>query len=676
MKLKIMLKEKAITYSLLAHIRNNGELARGPIDIFIPLVKLALSEMNKRGIHQGKSLLEIKTITDELYSINFPIPVLNKILQVISKEINTNEKSSLILYRDGAFSIDKYTFTELQNSLEAHQNIIDEIEGLFEEFCHTSDLEIEDSQSIFQFIEKNKYNLSKYLSNSSLLQNKDFTAEAQFIKFFKKIPPIYEKIKNIYLGSIISSYIDYDAKDPSNQIELLFDTNFILGLIDLNTPESTHTCRTLLEIGKNQNFKLRVLKATLEETDNLLRMKSKYFDKSFLQKKVNPEDVYNACERRNLNKIDLERIADNLEKEIGSYGISVIQVKDKLKNKAKITDDYHNLVKARGSKEAAIHDAIALLHIKNTRGKKVRDFDQVNSWFVNNSKKSVGYYYLQKEGYQPETIKVDDLLNILWLSNPNINSQIESEDLAEIGLTSMLSMTLNSNLPKAQILKELDDNIQKYAFEEISDSDIIRIATRITNKQLKDIESLNELAEKDKEEFVKRLESEAQKQRKLEEVRIEKLENLFKDLADKTNELKGIKGLYEKRLAETESIEEVKDQLLKEKNKYRKIAREEWIERKVKEWRFKSWRFLIAFGVFCSIGIFYTFYHSGWSLENSFELIKDLSSNIIISSIISIVLFFFTFFTLFSLRNKYYNYSNIKSFKEQLKVPNEFKELI
>ena len=50
-----MNKERAITYSLLAHIRNTGSLAKGPIDIFIPLVKRALSKMNNEGIFKGKN---------------------------------------------------------------------------------------------------------------------------------------------------------------------------------------------------------------------------------------------------------------------------------------------------------------------------------------------------------------------------------------------------------------------------------------------------------------------------------------------------------------------------------------------------------------------------------------------------------------------------------------------
>ena len=92
-----MNKERAITYSLLAHIRNTGSLAKGPIDIFIPLVKRALSKMNNDGIFKGKSIIEIKTKTDSLYNIDFPIPTLKKILDEICKEINTDEITHFVI---------------------------------------------------------------------------------------------------------------------------------------------------------------------------------------------------------------------------------------------------------------------------------------------------------------------------------------------------------------------------------------------------------------------------------------------------------------------------------------------------------------------------------------------------------------------------------------------------
>ena len=75
-----------------------------------------------------------------------------------------------------------------------------------------------------------------------------------------------------------------------------------------------------------------------------------------------------------------------------------------------------------------MHDATAILYINKTRKIKIKDFDKVNAWFVNNSTSSDGENIFLKDGFQPESIKADDLLNILWLSNPQINKKIEGNN--------------------------------------------------------------------------------------------------------------------------------------------------------------------------------------------------------------------------------------------------------
>lgn len=680
-----MTKDKAITYSLLAHIRNTGTLAKGPIDIFIPLIKKALSEMNFRGVYEGESLLEIQRIAQELYSIEFPVPVLKRILKEIAKELNTLEETLFFLYDDGSFSLKKYVFSDYEEIIDKKKNSINEIEILFKTFCETSDNKIKKSDSIFTFIEKNKYNLSKYISNCDVSNNDDHTVEAQFVDYFKNIPSVYDIIKSIYLGSIIAGYIEYNSDDKQRDIEILLDTNFLVGLIDLNTPESTHTCRTLINIAKQQNFKIRVLKITIEETQNLLQAKARYFDKSFLQKKVNPEDVYNACDRKNINKLDLERISDNLEKTIGHFGISTIYQK-KLQAEAKRSDEYNRLKNIRNSKQAALHDAVALLHIKKTRINRVRDFDQANSWFVNNSMSADGESQIYKNGYLPETIKADDLLNILWLSNPSVNKSIAGDDLAEIGLTSIISLTLNNNLPKSRILRELDDNIHKYAKEEISDTDIIRVATRITNKQLKDLEVLNNLAETDKESFVKRLEEEASKQKKIEETRQKKLEDVFQHFSEKMEKLeeshnsykekeKSVQNLEDAKVNSEQKVKKLEMELLNQRNDKRKLQREIWVGKKLKKWRDKSWIELMICLIGFLIIIIYLLYSNDWNLKSLISEIDSFSNNIVFSTIFSIIWSVFTIIILRSIYDKYRNESNIASFKKNLNIPQEYIEL-
>jgi predicted nucleic acid-binding protein len=679
-------KERAITYSLLAHIRNTGTLAKGPIDIFIPLIKRALSILNNEGIYKGKSILEIKNRTDVLYNIDFPIPVLKKILDEICKEINTVEATHFTIYSDGAFNINKYTFTDYEDLVLSQEKEIDELEELFKRFCETSEFEIANSDSIFKFIEKNKFTLSKYISNKQSSNVHDYTPEAQFIDFFRRIPSIYERIKNIYLGSIIAGYIEYNPDGVKREIELLLDTNFLVGLLDLNTPESTHTCRTLIKIAKQQGFRITVLKDTIEETKNLLETKASFFEKSFLQKKVNPEDVYNACDRRNISKIDLERIADKLEDITGTYGISMLFQTDKLNKEAKFTEEYKIFEEVRKSKRSALHDATALLYIRKQRGKKIKEFEKVNAWFVNNSASVEGDNIYLKDGFQPETIKADDLLNILWLSNPQINKEISGEDLAEIGLTSIISLTLNKNLPKSQILRELDDNIHKYAKEEISDTDIVRVATRITNKQLKDIEGLNILAEKDKEQFVKRLEEEAAKQKRIEVSRIRKLEKVFEEISNRSVELEKTKKTFEKKSEGFDKVLKLKDEseskviqleakLLEQQNKIREEKRDQWLNKQIFNWRRKSWiEFIISILIVSGV-MTYILYISNWSIKNASKYIVELQSNIIISGIFSLIIFIISAVSFRTLLDKYRNHSNIENYKKGLKIPEEYKEL-
>ncbi len=662
-------KNKAITYSLLTHIRNNGNIAKGPFDIFIPLLKKAISSLNSKGIYQGANISEIKVEADKLYSLDFPIPVIRKILFQISKEINTDEKVNFVIHKDDSFVIDRYVFDEFDEILSAKEEEVDRIEKLYIEYLETtSDKEIL-PENIFKFIEKNKFNLSKYFSEKNEKNGDDFTSEAQFISFFKTIPSVYEVIKDIYLGAIISCYIEYQPEVNTNEVELLLDTNFIVGLLDLNTPESTHTCRTLIKIAKANNYKISVLQATIDETENLLKSKAHNFDKSFLQKKINPEDVFNACDRRKLNKSDLERISDNIVKELNHYKVNIIYHHDKYTNEAKHSAEYEDLKKIRNSDISALHDATAIIYVKKQRKKLIKEFEKVNCWFVNNSTSFFGETINLKNGFQPTTIKADDLLNVLWLSSPSMNKELSSDDLINIGLTSTISLTLNKNLPKSRVLKELDENLCKYAQENISDEDIVRIAKRITNKQLTDIEELNSLAENNEEEFTKRLNEEVEKQKQIEAKTIQKLEIVFKAVKNETSKYHNLrKKLEDETKAQSDELTEVKIALKYKDDEFNQFKKDLFIEKKIKKWRlYTIIECTIAFLVIICISI-YLLILNEWDLNKTIEYYK---SNFIINIIISFIILLINGYYFKSLYDKYRNHSNIENFKKNIRIPKD-----
>lgn len=700
-----MTENKAVTYSLLAHIRNSGTLMKGPVDVFVPLIKRTLHQLNNKGVFKGESMIEIQTEANSMYSIDFPIPVLKIILFQISTEINSLHEKSFIIHQDGSYIIHGFHFEDFEESVQESRRDAESLEKIFVDFCNLNNIEVTDKTSIFNFIDKNKVSISKYLSNYQHPNGHDFTIEAQFVDYFKKVPKVFDIVRRIYLGSIISSFLEYKTENFKQEIELLFDTNFIVSLIDLNTPESTQTCEKLIELGKNLGFKFTILSDTVEETKALLRRKAENFTDSFLVKRINQEDIFNACERRNFSASDLERIIDNLEEKIKLYGISINIYTEALKVKAKDSIEYENFKKIRTSHYSAMHDTIAILYVKEKRKKKIREFEKVNCWFVNNttSHDSEGYKDFDKSNseYQKESIRVDELLNILWLSNPRLNSNQENDELIDIGLSSIVAYTLNDTLPKASIIKELDLNIQKYRGDQITDKDILNISTRISNKQLKNINELNEFASKNSEEFVRKLKEEAQLQEKEERERIEKFENLYKQFEKEISSLDRAKSVVknkENNLHEKElELETVKSETEKEKLKIQhkleslnkaleeeklqkqnllatiiSEKKEKYISQEVYTWRKRSWIQSIVSVITLIIFAFYLFYQADWNIE---EAIKKYKENIYVTSVIALILFIMTFWVLRNLREKYLNHSNIKSYKDSIKIPNDIEKI-
>ncbi|MCF0038980.1 hypothetical protein [Dyadobacter fanqingshengii] len=681
-----MKENKAITYSLLAHIRNTGTLMKGPIDAFVPLIKRALHQLNEQGISKGQSILEIQRYASEIYSIDFPLPVLKSILKKIESEVNEGGVINFQLFNDNSFLLKEFYFVDYEESLQESKRDVTTIEKLFLDFLKINNIEPEANQSVLRFIEKNKMSISRYISNIHVSNGTDYTIEAKFVDFFKKIPHVYEIIKRLYLGSIITGFLEFKTDSYANKVELLLDTNFVVSLLDLNTPESTHTCNKLLEVCRNIGYNFSILSDTIDEIKFLLKKKAENFSNTFLGKRINPEDIYNACERRRLNGSDLERIVDNIEDLVHGEGINIIPHTEKWKNIAKFSKEFNYLKDVRNSKVSALHDATAIFYVREKRGKPIRDFEKVNCWFVNNSFSQTS---LSNEGYiefQNESIRADELLNILWLSNPGINRNSDNDDFIDIGLTSIVAFTLSRSLPKASIIRELDDNIQKYRDESISDKDIILISTRISNRQLKDIEGLNKLAETSKEEFVIKLKDEANKQLIEENNRIEKLDGLLQKfqlqvtkvgkerlrLKQKNEHIDKQELSYQAKTSELELklANERKEKIIA-KNKLIAIARNAFISKKVKKWRLQILiPFLAAAGI-ALIGILILLSSNQWNfseLFNNIEKIKKDSLGSLLMAMIGPVIFAF-FMPVFILR--FFNVSNIEAFKKTITIPSE-----
>ena len=135
---------------------------------------------------------------------------------------------------------------------------------------------------------------------------------------------------------------------------------------------------------------------------------------------------------------------------------------------------------------------------------------------------------------------------------------------------------------------------------------------------------------------------------------------------------KSIDSIIAKKDSETEKL---KNELLDEKNETRRIKREAWVDNEVKKWRRKSWvLFFISLAVFLCIGVF-LFYQSKWDIDDAIQRFRNWQSDFLIGNILSILSFVFMAIVLYLIKDKYWNHSNVKSYKCELKIPDELKEL-
>lgn len=718
------IQKRAIAYSFLAHISTTGTFADGPLDIFVPIVKNALSELYPDGSAKGANLSEIVKAIDEKFGLDIPTPVIRNIMLKIAQELNTETgREDMKIFNDNAFVIEKFVFEEYKEQISKSKAEISNVVKMFKDFCKIHKYTCKDDETeLIRFIEQNRADISYYLAHEQKILNPQNVAAAMFVDFFRKAPEIYNTLRNLYLGSMLTSYLNYEPKDVKMDVEILLDTNFIVSLLDLNTPESTKCCNTFIDASKKLGYKFTVLHDTIEEFQGLLTYKASSLDSAIIAKNINKEDIYNACDRRKLTSVDLYRISDNIEDILSTqYDIYIIPNTEKWKGKAKFSTEYQIYKKYRSTEKSALHDAIAIQYVREKRGnKKIYDFDKVNCWFVNNAITHDNVHDEDMELLQdnkiaqPETIKVDNLLNIIWLCNPSFG--VNNTEVIDMGLASMVSYTLSATLPKTRIIKELDENIQKYRTDyNITDKDVLRLSTRIVNRQIEDVQSFNELAKNNTAEFAAKVKEEAAKQEQIDNDTAKKIQQLLNAMTSGIEELHQHRENQEKKhnlrieelnekeknLSERQRGLDIKEkelerhngQLLEENMQKDELLKKLWVQEcekrtkvrneyldsivnneKNKSKKYRNWAFVLLFIFIIIILCVYVFVPEG-----SMSIIDKFLSNKLVSIGVSIFVGLILCGWNFFAWQNYYNWCNNPSFEKNKKdttpIPKNMEDL-
>ena len=390
------------------------------------------------------------------------------------------------------------------------------------------------------------------------------------------------------------------------------------------------------------------MNTTVEQIKILLNNRISDFKSKDFIGSVKSADVFNACIRRNIDKTQLERIKDNISIKINELGIVIIQdtqIKDIIE-KAKKSKTYKDLKEKRDYELSALNDAIADEYVKAKRGTNIREVADVKCWFLHNSFHSF-YFEQTKKITDRHTLGANELLVLLWLSNPSQINVIQDKIIVQGALSSYVTKYRRNKIPSTEILKIIKNRADK-ALEQgqITEKDIFKTCMRmtegqITNEDLTNIESISD------EDFAIKLKEFSESTNKQIENLINK--NNEKDLS--INDLNDKTQKQEVILERQKStIEQQQDTITQLENRLEKIEEKERKREEKNRKRNKNIKkAIIVIVSFLLIGLgVYLYYY--WNIIFG-----------IIISAIALIASVFTILSFFGINSKSYEQKNFNS---------------
>ncbi|MBW7996958.1 MAG: hypothetical protein FVQ81_10415 [Candidatus Glassbacteria bacterium] len=546
-----------VTYGFLAAINEQKEI-KDLGEIFIPLIKRALSKLNEEGVKEG-ILSDIKERADRIYSLDIPYPLLDKMVRNISIEENEKQPGSFKYFSDRGFMMEKYIFADYEDIIKQQEKNINLLEDEFKKYVEDETTTSDEMPAVVDFIDQNTKALSEFFANCQEPKiDAGYFLHAKFLlKLQEDNKELFETAKKIYLGSIIASYLTMEIEQTEHDCELLLDTSFIVSLFGLSSQEHEHTSLKVLDLSQKLGYTIAVLSETIEETAALLRRKAREFRAFNLMQQIKSDDVYAACKRKNYKANDLIRFASSLAKRLeNDYNVKSVMLERDFIEEVKKTDIYEKLKKRESNPEGALHDAVAIHYVhQKRRDKTIKYFCESSAWFVIFPESGSAKLLSDPEGSLFASIPADYLLNILWLTNP----RLFSPEIVEIGLTKLISETINSSLPSRKLLKELDDNISKYAGDKLLPEEVFSLSVQIANNTLTNLEPLNKKASESPDEFISELKELCVKHNRLLEKNKEEIANKIKELKETSaSHLADLEKKFERQLQEEKALAEMK----------------------------------------------------------------------------------------------------------------------
>jgi len=486
--------KRIVAYCYLATINDsNSDLFRS---VFLPICKRAISCYSQDGMLHGKAV-DIKDKIKEIYDLTVPVSTVRQMIKSIYEEMSRREKENtgFIAFGKGdSFELKKYYFCELEEIYNTQKREANEFEDAFKRYLVNKGIDPLDVIPLSEYIDCNRKNLSALFGAnrrpSPVCQ--ELINHATFLKeISEKNEKLYQIARKVYIGSIISAYIEtpkYQGLIIKEKVTYYLDTKIILQALDLKDEEETQPICELLEIIKKNGGNIKVLNITVDEITNAIQNAINNLSSFILPSTIPNASIESACYRRNITKTDLQIFCNSIEKNIKEIlKADIEQVPRTFIESCKKTTDYEELQKER-KKPTALHDVVAYMYVRKKRNGSVPSFQKCKYWFVTANYRLTHFNRAKIEkNYISEIIDADRLTSILWLSNPQIMAETKC-----LGLSQLIASTITASKPDVEMLIQLEKNIKKYT--NLHQEDYAFLVEELSNESVMKINELKSLA--------------------------------------------------------------------------------------------------------------------------------------------------------------------------------------
>ena len=490
------------SYSFLASLNENGtDLYKA---VYIPMCQRAISLYAKESSIGTDE--NIQSIINKNFSIDIPLLVTRKLICKVCDNLTKRdrEKFDFKIFEQGkSFQFKSFAFDNIEECYERERRNANALQQAFEAFIKEQNTTTDDIPKFSSFILKYKNRLSSFLSGKTqyiedVIEESSYMIHARFLQFIEKNNDVlYKVVKRVFIGSIIASYIEAEVDifaKSEDKISYYLDTKIVLEALDLQEEENTKPTQELLKLIENTGGIIRILDVTIAEIHSIIDTAIQRFNKDTPTTTINE-----ACNRIGKNKTWLLQFNGKLEKKTTEkLHASISKVAESDIKKYSDSEDLKLLKKIWFRKNAAEHDVIAYLHIRDRRkldsNRKI--YQKASCWFITENNRLCDFNMSRKlNGYTNEVILPQELTSLLFLKN----TQKYSHNVSRIGLNELIAQTITDEYPSKDIINEFDIAIRENS--NISQSDYEYLASEISQYSTNQLQRMLEQSVSNPESF-------------------------------------------------------------------------------------------------------------------------------------------------------------------------------